>query len=181
MVSEEELTREISSSELCDVLGGRFRPLDDTCQFLEEPSNFDRSVSEPKYAIFYVLQIFVGITLTMFGTFFGVTVIPPFWYVNLIFLIIASIAFIFSDWYREGELLESIMRFVFIFPVFVITSILIATVVKFGTVLNITYWIPKKYFINTPVIATILSLFASALLNVFLLPKIEIMEITAIK
>lgn len=179
MVIEEDFTREVSSSELCDVLGGRFRPLDNTCQFLEEPSNFDRSVSEPKFAVYYVLQIFIGIALTMFGTFFGVTIVPPFWYVNLIFLIIGSIAFIFSDWYREGELIESMIRFAFIFSVFVITSILIATFVEFGTVLNATYWIPRKYFINVPVIATILSLFASALLNVFLLPKMEIMEITA--
>lgn len=73
----DDFTREMASGELCDMLGGKFNPNTNTCRFLDEHENFDRSVVEPKYALYYIAQLLIGTFLTFFGVFFGVTLVPP--------------------------------------------------------------------------------------------------------
>lgn len=173
---KDNLEREVSSSELCDLMGGKFDVGKSACVFLDEEDLYDRSVIEPKYATYYISQILIGAALTFFGVFFGVTIVPPFWYVNLIILVFASICFIFSDWFREGEIKESLLRFCLLFPLFAVLAIVITTLIEFGTPIHGKYW-SLLYFTTDPVIATINALFVAALLNVFLLPKAELIQI----
>lgn len=175
--------RKIPVKTICeDVFGGNYNPSENTCTLLEQPEMFDRSISDaPKYTFYYVTQIFFGTAISFFGVFWSITLVPPFWYVNLILLIVSAVGFVYLDWYREsseqGDITESLRRFFVLFPTYVIISILVVTAIEFGTIFNWKYWNFFTFLTADPVVATTRALFVGGLLNVFLIPKAEIVQI----
>ena len=175
--AEKQYTREINTSKMCDLLGGKYDPYNNSCTFLKEEEVKLESVTDsPKYTVFYVMQIFIGTSVSFFTILFRGS--PPrisaYWYVNLAFLVMASVFFVFSDWYRDGEMVESVKRSLLILTTFVIASILIKTFMDFGTIFNSTYWIPSVYFNGEPIVVTTVSMFTATLLNVFIKPWTEV-------
>jgi len=180
-------SRKVSMKSICeDIFGGNYDPSENTCQFLEQPEMFDRSISDaPRYTFYYISQIFCGTAITLFTVYWTITIVPPFWWINLIFLLLSGAFFIYLDWYREatesGDWVESARRFTIIFPIYIISSILIATAVEFGTIFDWKYWEFFTYLTTSPVIATTSALFVGGLFNVFLIPKSEIIQIVSKK
>ena len=89
--------------------------------------------------------------------------------------------FLYADWHREADKLtdikESVFRLLILLPLFIIMSILLSTLIEFGTIWNVKYWIPMTYLTSEPVIATISTMFVAALLNVFIVPKPELVQV----
>jgi hypothetical protein len=173
-----EFTKEIHTDDLCDMLGGVYIPHNNSCLFLQEQEGLVQSIaSRPRYFLYYILQIFIGTSISFFGVFFGVTIVPVYWYINVIFLFVAMCAFVFTNWFIEGDVLESVLRVAVVTVGYVVVGFVVVTIIEFGTIFNGTYLNPFAYLTSDPIIAVIMSLFAGALLNVFLLPISEVQQV----
>lgn len=160
---------DIDKAGACEVLGGTWNGAGNKCTLPGDRAEVDAASTsitrDEHYAWFFILQVIVGTTTAIAGTYYNYTFAPPYWWSNFAILGIMVVVVLVMTWFKIANWTESIIR------VAVTTLVIVGVSIGIGI---IYYWdasvvIDINWIFNWPIISAIFGVPLSAFLSIVLL------------
>lgn len=164
------MVNKINADQMCRDFGGEYDY--DHSGSCKLPMPFDekpRSVINQGMLGFFLIQIGIGVSTTVLGTYFGVTLLPVVWWSGYIIFAISFTISLATTWYKIGNWKEAAIRTVISSITIFALSVLLGTIFYWDLYLYIDIVTISGEPLSSAIIGTPLA----ALLSIVLLKPEE--------
>lgn len=164
----------VDGDDLCKLVGGIYNHEEQTCSINIPNPDAPSSVLKGMI-LFFILQVLVGASSTVFGTFYNQITYFPNWWTNYIVLILSFVLTLGLYWYKLQDVKEAAIRST------ISVAVIFAFCVMTGWLINwdITVYQTFVDFSREPLVATFQAMPIAALISYVLVPPSELAEGTS--